>query len=310
MREQNLVAVFSSRAQAEAARARLLESGVAEADIRLSADPQAIGSASTTAPTHEHGFLDWLFGSDIPEEDRNWYGSNLREGRTALSVHLRGEEQSHVHGILEAFDPIDVEEEGLAPLPNMGFAGASTGTAMRQDQRAAASPSAPPTDRAGEQVVPVTKEELDIGKRQTERRYRVRTYVIERPVEEQIHLRDERVVVERRPVSGERATAGENFKEREFEVVERHEEPVVAKKTRAVEEVVLRKDVRDRVETVRDTVREIEVDVDKGGGTAGKGDLGIDRAAAGNKPAAPLDPLPGDDKARDRVDPMAPERKS
>jgi hypothetical protein len=45
------------------------------------------------------------------------------------------------------------------------------------------------------------KEELSVGKRATERHYRVKTYVIEKPVEKQVRLRDERVEIERRPVS-------------------------------------------------------------------------------------------------------------
>jgi stress response protein YsnF len=187
-----------------------------------------------------------------------------------------------VRDILEEFNPVDVEEEGLAPMSQSGITGASTGISQRstppEDLQAAGYDSA--------QVIPVAKEELEIGKRETERRYRIRTYVVERPVEEQVHLRDERVVVERRPVSGESATGDQEFQEREFEVVERHEEPVVAKKARAVEEVIVHKEAKDRVENVRDRVRETKVDVDEGIASAEKANVGVDRAAAGNKPAA------------------------
>ena len=54
------------------------------------------------------------------------------------------------------------------------------------------------------------------------------------------------------------------MQERVFEVTERHEEPVVEKRAREVEEVVVRKEADERVETVRDTVRETKVDVDQG----------------------------------------------
>jgi stress response protein YsnF len=110
------------------------------------------------------------------------------------------------------------------------------------------------------------KEELDVGKRASERRYRIRTYVVERPVEETVTLRDERVVIERRPVAGERAVGDAALpQEREYEVIEQHEEPVVAKQTRRVEDVVVRKEAEERTEVVRDTVRETKVDVDKEG---------------------------------------------
>ncbi len=54
--------------------------------------------------------------------------------------------------------------------------------------------------------------------------------------------------------------------EREFEVVERHEEPVVEKRARNVEEVVVRRDVDERTEKVRDTVRQTRVDVENDAG--------------------------------------------
>jgi len=111
---------------------------------------------------------------------------------------------------------------------------------------------------------PVVKEELAVRKRAAERRYRIRTYTVETPVEEQVRLRDERVIVERRLVT---STAGAGVpdaaRDREFEIVERHEEPVIEKRARPVEEVVVRREANDRVETVRDTVRETRVDIDK-----------------------------------------------
>jgi hypothetical protein len=78
-----------------------------------------------------------------------------------------------------------------------------------------------------------------------------------------VHLRDERVTVERRPVdrpATERDLGA--FKEGTIEVREMHEEAVVAKEARVVEEIVIDKDVREHTETVHDTVRRTEVDVE------------------------------------------------
>src|SRR6266404_4276400 len=125
MQGQNLIAIYPSLSQAEAARSRLLESGIAGDDIRLSADRHASTAASTVSPKQERGFLDWLFGTNIPDDHQEWYGTNLRDGRTALSVFLRGNNALAVQDILEEFDPIDVEEEGLAPMPQPGIAGYS-----------------------------------------------------------------------------------------------------------------------------------------------------------------------------------------
>ncbi|MFO1058769.1 MAG: YsnF/AvaK domain-containing protein [Dongiaceae bacterium] len=127
------------------------------------------------------------------------------------------------------------------------------------------------TARAGEdgdQVIPVTREALEVGKRATERRYRIRSYVVERPVEQQVELRDERVTIERRPAQGWRRVDPGDFQQRELEVVERHEEPVVSKRADVVEEVVVHRDAQQRVETVRDTVREGRVEVEGDGAPA------------------------------------------
>jgi Domain of unknown function (DUF2382) len=56
--------------------------------------------------------------------------------------------------------------------------------------------------------------------------------------------------------------ASEMPADREYEVIERHEEPVV-QKNRQVEEVVVRKGRQDRTETIRDTARETKVAVEQ-----------------------------------------------
>jgi stress response protein YsnF len=122
---------------------------------------------------------------------------------------------------------------------------------------------APELTKEGEQVIPVVKEELAVGKQASERRYRIRTYVVETPIEQQVSLRDERVIVERRPASGAVGSDADALREREFDVVERREDPVVEKRVRPVEEVVVHREANERVEIVRDTVRETKVDVDK-----------------------------------------------
>jgi len=263
----NLVAVYVSRRDAEPVRDRLIEFGIPATDIRLSsADADAsTASAHTGAASHERheSFWDWLFGSDVPEHDRGWYHANLREGRTALSVLIRNNtERERVADILEEFNPVHMDdgtETGTAPV-SMGAEKGEYAPAGSSQMRA----GAPKLTKEGEQVIPVVKEELAVGKQARERHYRIRTYVVETPIEQQVSLRDERVIVERRPASGTVRSDADALREREFDVVERREEPVVEKRVRPVEEVVIHREANERVETVRDTVRETKVDVDKG----------------------------------------------
>ena len=111
--------------------------------------------------------------------------------------------------------------------------------------------------------LPVVEEELRIGKREVQTGgVRVRQEVSERPVEEQVNLREERVSVERRPVDRPIGDAAA-FQERTIEATETSEQAVVAKEARVVEEVVVNKEVEQRAETVRDTVRRTDVKVEK-----------------------------------------------
>jgi stress response protein YsnF len=92
---------------------------------------------------------------------------------------------------------------------------------------------------------------------------RLRSRIVERPVEEHVRLREETVNVERnavnRPVSSDDLA---NFKEQNIELTEHAEVPVVNKEARVVEEIRVSKDVTERDETIRDNVRHTEVDID------------------------------------------------
>ena len=103
-----------------------------------------------------------------------------------------------------------------------------------------------------------------MGKRAVERGgVRVRSYVVERPVEASVTLREETAQVDRRLVDRPVEAGEDAFRERTIEVSEMAEVPVVAKEQRVVEEVVVGKDVTERTEKVADTVRRTEVEVDK-----------------------------------------------
>ena len=95
---------------------------------------------------------------------------------------------------------------------------------------------------------------------------RVRSFTHEAPAEEQVTLLDETITVENRPsgrhLSDSEMDAGDLFKERIFEVAAMREEPVVTKVTVVREEVIIRKTMKERIETIRDTVRQTQVEVE------------------------------------------------
>lgn len=299
MAGHTLVAVYDTQARAHEAREALITSGIDTSDIRLSSEGATGSVIDGTAGQTRHkdsseemGFFDWLFSSGVSETDRERYRSRLDGERTAVSVYMDGDNSHAAAEILERFDPIDVHEDsGTGDMGSSASRGSEvsttagmTGTtqsattsvpSMAGDGTAGGTMSGSSTthrDSIGrdtargsdDQVIPIVREDLNVGKRVEERRQRIRTYAVERPVERDVHLRDERVVVERRPVTdaGARAAEPGALQGREFEVVERHEVPVVGKEARVVEEVVVHKEAQDRVEKVQDTVRETEVDVE------------------------------------------------
>ena len=114
-------------------------------------------------------------------------------------------------------------------------------------------------------MIPIVEEQLVVGKRDVSRGgVRVRSYVTETPVHEQIRLRNERVNVERRSVDQPLSAADTDaFRERTVDMTATGEEAVVGKTARVVEEVVVSKTAEEHVEEIDDTVRRTDVEVDR-----------------------------------------------
>ena len=124
--------------------------------------------------------------------------------------------------------------------------------------------------KGGEEVVPLSEEQLTVGKRLVNRgTTRIRRFVVETPVEEAVTLHSEHVSVDRRPVAAGTKVADTAFTDHTIEVTESDEEAVVSKTARVKEEVVVNKAATDRVETVRDTVRREDVEVTHDGQETG-----------------------------------------
>lgn len=122
--------------------------------------------------------------------------------------------------------------------------------------------------RQGEKRIPIVEEELHVGKRMVDKGgVRVSTQVEEEPVEKNVKLREEKILVDRRPT--DRPLTDEDrrmAREGVVEVTTKTEEPVVAKEAHVVGEVVVGKKVEEHDETIRDTVRKTRVNVVRGEG--------------------------------------------
>ena len=254
-----VIAVFDSSSAADAAIRDLENARIPSAAVKgYSKDEPAYQDYRARHPEHHGGFWSWLIG-EKPNQTREYaaYDTGLASGQTVVTVTVDETHADAVMGILNQYGPRDVHEQ-------------ASGGSETYQAGTAAYPAARTTGTSGitggkqEEVIPLAEEELEVGKRTVDRgTTSIRRYVVRKPVEESVTLRDETVSVERRrPVTpGEAGVPAGAFEERTIEVHQTAEEPVVNKTARIAEEVVVRKDVTERTETVRDDVRREEVDV-------------------------------------------------
>jgi len=242
------------------------------------------------------GIIGGLSGLGIPKDEAGYYAEGVRRGGTLVTLTTDDNRADAAMAIFDRHHPVDIEQRA-AYYKSTGYSGynekaphytpeqiASERTQYASFAPAASAMSSAPASsmssttampaananrvvNSGEEVrVPVVEEQLTVGKREVQRGgARIHTIVQERPVEEQVTLREEHVNVERNPVN---RAAGQGdldnaFRNQTIEVTERGEEAVVAKQARVVEEVVINKEATQRTETVRDNVRRTDVTVDE-----------------------------------------------
>jgi uncharacterized protein (TIGR02271 family) len=120
------------------------------------------------------------------------------------------------------------------------------------------------SDLGKNEVLRLAEEHLEVGKRLVEDgTTRIRRFVTEKPVEAQVTLHEEHAEVVRRAISDPNYVKDIDWSDSTIEVLETSEQAVVSKSARIAEEVVIGKAGSDRVETVRDTVRRQQVEVEK-----------------------------------------------
>jgi uncharacterized protein (TIGR02271 family) len=258
MADEIIVAVYDSAEPAALAVRDLEAAGVpAGAITQRAKGDSATSTVTTTTPAHEEGFWASLFGSGPEYEDEtSVYDRSLEAGSTVVTVRAPAQHLSQVLDILERHNPVDIEERATSYL------GSPTATTGATDTSMATGTAAASAAEGG--TIQLSEETLAVGKRAINRgTTRVRRFVVETPIEQQVSLRDETVSIERRPVTDARPVADADFTDKVIEMTESDEEAVVSKTARVKEEVVVRKDASERTETVRDTVRREDVEITK-----------------------------------------------
>jgi uncharacterized protein (TIGR02271 family) len=239
-----------------------------------------MGGIGAVAGAATGGVVAGLVDLGMSEEEAGYYAEGIRRGGTLVTLMVdRDEHVSRAEEIMNRYSPIDLDNRS-EQWRTEGWTGYDvnaepyTGSTMTSGMTSSASMAASGSSREvqpGEQVkMDVIEEDLQVGKRAVEGgKVRVRSVIEETPVQEDVTLREEHVTVERRPVDRPASEADINaFREKTVEVTERREEPIVRKEARVVEEVVIGKEVTEHTETVSDTVRRTDVQVE-GAATTG-----------------------------------------
>jgi len=247
----------------------------------IAAGPIAATLAGAGIGAVTGGIIGALIDLGIPEESAHVYAESVRRGNVLVTAQVADNRVEEATRIMERPGLIDIEGEaeswrssGWKRFDDQG----TYSTYMTDRQRMPATDTTMRTNIArdvDDETIEVVEEEMQVGKRAVETGgVRVKSYVHEVPVEEDVRLRKEHVEVERRPVNRP-ATPGDlnAFRDETIEVRETQEEAIIGKEARVVEEVHVRKDVDERTEKVRDTVRRTEVEVEQLGksGRAGNG---------------------------------------
>lgn len=274
-----VIGIFDNASEAQQAVDQLVSSGFSRNSIDLSAgvsggqtgsdnlipDRQVNTSGTRTEEIVDDtkdtgsgigGFFSSLFGSD-DDDDTGKYSTVGNRG-SIVTVHTdTDEEAERAADILDDAGAVDVNERAA----EYGYVSQST-TPMTGSKT-------PMMDTDEDQTLKVIEENLEVGKRTVETGgVRLRSRIVAKPVEESIRLREERVTVNRTPVNRPATAADLNaFQDGQIELTEHAEVPVVSKTANVVEEISVGKQVSERDEVIRDTVRKTEVDVENLGNT-------------------------------------------
>ena len=289
---RSLSAFFDTTDDAQDAMDRLRDAGIADSNVRMT-QGNSTAISHDAEPAQSRGFFDSLGDFFFPEDDRHVYAEGLNRGGHLVTVTGLSDTMYDVAlDILDDEGAVDMDERSET-WRSEGWSGGSDAT-MGDLDTTRGSTSANPlggvtsaiagavgmgstsmdSDRTtprmgasalddGEETIEVMEERLRVGKRDASNgRVRVRAYVVEEPVSETVSLREDRVDIQRRPVDRSVAVGDTAFADRTIEAEEFREEVVVSKEARIVEEIGIRKTSGERSETVTDTVRRTEVEIE------------------------------------------------
>ena len=272
---KTVVGLFSTTAEAQKVKQALVAQGYSSSDINVHAndayDEEGEGTGysdstrntETSSTTESAGnttngighrisnFFSSLSGGD--EDAHNSYASGVNTGGALLSVKAEDNQANAVAALLRQHGARDIE-------------GGSRNASYEETTDAYRGTGS--TTTTGQTSIPVVEEELVVGKREVDLGgVRVYSHIVERPVSADVSLHNESIGIERRAVNRPATAADFQTGSQPIELRATGEEAVVGKTARVVEEVSVGRQGSDRTETINDTVRKTEVDIEQIPGT-------------------------------------------
>jgi len=231
---KTVIGLFDDRNEGEKAYAALRSEGYAQGDLDIltNDDKDDVPKLANLR-------------KNIPSPDSEVYLEGVRKGGTIITASVADSAVGRATEILSNFNIVNIAKRAEE--------------FRKVDSKYELKDSAKHDD-----VIDVIEEELQVGKEQVERgRLRIYNVVTEREVSQNVSLRDETIRVNRRPINREVAITPDLFKARSFEMVEIDEIAKVSKTARVVEEVYLGKEVVDKIETIKETLRRQDVEIEE-----------------------------------------------
>jgi uncharacterized protein (TIGR02271 family) len=226
---KTVIGLFDDRAEAMSAYAALVEEGFAKADLDILTNDDKDDEPKLVK-----------MRSYVKQPDLDVYLRGVAEGGTIITANVVDSAAERAASIMSNFRMVNIVERAK------DWNVAIIDTAQDED------------------VLQVIEEDLNVGVGEVERgRMRIYSVVTEREVQKNVGLRDETIRIKRRPVNRAVAISPDLFQERSFEMVEVDEIALVSKTARVVEEVALEKDVVEKIETIKETLRRQDVEVEE-----------------------------------------------
>ena len=231
---KTVIGLFDEKNEAMRAYSALAHEGYAQADLDI-----LTSDDSDDRPKLAH-MREW-----IPEPDVTTYLEGVKHGGTIITANVADSAATRAAEIMSGYKMVNIKDR------------ASELTKSRSDLKL--------SDPAkNDNVLEVIEEQLEVGKESVERgRMRIYNVLSEREVSQDIGLRDETIRVNRRPANRAVKIDPDLFKPRSFEMIETDEIAKVGKTARVIEEVSLGKEVAQKVQTIKETLRRQDVQVEE-----------------------------------------------